>query len=127
MKIKLIYFFATIITMVLGLLSRKFMFIFPDNIAPFIGDMLWATMIYFGFKFLFSKFTYFKSFLIAIIFSYGIEFSQLYKANWIMNLRATTLGALILGHGFLWQDLIFYTGGILLALFIDKVIIKRLK
>ena len=34
-----------------------------------------------------------------------VEESQLYHASWIDSIRGTTLGALVLGHGFLWSDL----------------------
>ncbi|WP_330362501.1 ribosomal maturation YjgA family protein [[Clostridium] dakarense] len=48
--------------------------------------------------------------------------SQLYQANWINNIRATTLGGLVLGHGFLWEDLVSYSIGMLLGVVIDKFI-----
>ena len=115
------YFILTILTMILGLLSSKFMSYMPSLISPYLGDILWATMVYFGFRFLFPKLNTNTSFLIAIIFSFGIEFSQIYQAQWINNIRSTTLGALILGHGFLWSDLICYTIGVLIGYFTDKI------
>ena len=115
------YFILTILTMILGLLSRKFMSYVPSLIAPYLGDILWATMVYFGFRFLLPKLSTNTSFLIAIIFSFGIEFSQIYQAKWINNIRATTLGGLVLGHGFLCSDLLCYTIGILIGYFIDRL------
>ncbi|MGX4600076.1 ribosomal maturation YjgA family protein [Faecalimicrobium sp. JNUCC 81] len=122
MKKRITYFIITISVMFMGLLSRKFMFIFPKSIAPFVGDMFWAMMVYYGFKFLFLKLTNLKSFLVAIIFSFSIEVSQLYQADWINNIRATTLGGLVLGYGFLWEDLISYNIGIVLGVAIDKFV-----
>lgn len=127
MKNRLMYFLATIITIVLGLLSRKFMFVFPDAIAPFIGDMLWASMVYFGIGFIFPKLQANKLFVVAIIFSYLIEFSQLYQAQWILNVRATTIGGLMLGHGFLFKDLIAYLIGIALAWIVGKFLLVECK
>lgn len=118
---RLKYFSLTILTMILGLLSRKFMAYLPNLIAPYLGDVLWATMVYFGFRFLFPKNKAEICFLIAIIFSFAIEISQLYQAQWINNIRSTTLGALILGHGFLWSDLICYTIGVSIGYFTDKI------
>ena len=43
---------------------------------------------------------------------YGIEISQLYQAPWIDATRATRLGGLVLGHGFLWSDMVCYSVGI---------------
>ncbi|WP_228107363.1 DUF2809 domain-containing protein [Terrisporobacter petrolearius] len=39
---------------------------------------------------------------------------------WINAIRKTTIGALVLGHGFLWMDLISYFIGITIAVIIDR-------
>lgn len=119
---RVLYFVITSLVMIMGLLSRKFMFIFPKNIAPFIGDMFWAMMVYFGFRFLLPKLALLKSFNIALIFSFAIEISQLYQSDWVNTIRKTTIGGLVLGHGFLWMDLISYTIGIIIAVIIDKAL-----
>ncbi len=121
MKNRIKYFIISLIVMIMGLLSRKFMFIFPRNIAPFVGDMLWAMMVYFGLRFLFPKLNIIKSLLLAFLFSFSIEISQLYQAEWINNIRNTTIGGLILGHGFLFEDLISYSIGIIFGCVIDKL------
>ena len=121
MKNSIRYFIITIIIMFMGLLSRKFMFTFPRNIATFIGDMLWAMMVYFGFRFLFPKLNITKSLVLAFLFSFSIEISQLYQAQWINNIRNTIIGGLILGHGFLFEDLISYSIGIILGCVVDKL------
>ncbi|CEQ23734.1 DUF2809 domain-containing protein [Paraclostridium sordellii] len=126
MKKRIIYFLITLSVMALGILSRKFMFIFPKLIAPFIGDLLWAMMIYFGLRFLMSKKNISKAFLIAILFSFSIEISQLYQANWINSIRNTILGGLILGHGFLYEDLISYSIGITMGVIFDNYVIKNI-
>lgn len=118
------YLIITFIVMVMGLLSRKFMFIFPKTIAPFVGDMLWAMMIYFGFRFVFLRLKLKENLILSIIFCFGIEISQLYQTNWLNDIRNTTLGGLVLGHGFLWMDLISYSIGIVIALLIDKLLNK---
>jgi glycopeptide antibiotics resistance protein len=53
-----------------------------------------------------------RAFAIALTLSYAIELSQLYQAAWINGIRDTRLGGLLLGHGFLWSDLLCYTVGI---------------
>lgn len=122
MKKRVIYFIIAIAVMVMGLLSRRFMFIFPNSIAPFIGDALWAMMVYFGFRFLFPILELLKNFNIALIFSFFIEISQLYQADWINTIRRTTLGGLVLGYGFLWEDLISYFIGIVIGVMIDRIL-----
>jgi hypothetical protein len=49
---------------------------------------------------------------VALAICYAVEFSQLLHWPWLMDLRATTLGHLILGTDFHWQDLLAYPAGI---------------
>jgi hypothetical protein len=116
-----IYILALIITILLGLGSRKYSFFLPNFLAENSGDALWAMMIYFGFRFLLVRQGFAPSIWLSLSFCFGIEFSQLYHAEWINQLRSTTLGALILGKGFLWVDLIRYSTGIVFAALLDKL------
>lgn len=108
-----IYFILILVTMVLGISSRKFGAYLPEFLSTYAGDTLWALMVFWGFGFLSARTSTVKIMLAALAFSYMIEFSQLYQADWINNLRHTTLGGLVLGFGFLWSDLVCYTVGIL--------------
>lgn len=109
---RLLYAVFTIVVIILGLSSRKFAFALPDLLNGYLGDTLWALMIFIGFGFLFPKIETRKLAFISLIFCYGIEISQLYHAEWIDSIRATTLGGLVLGYGFLWSDLVAYTIGV---------------
>ena len=109
---RLLYATFTILVIILGLSSRKFAFALPALLNDYLGDALWALMIFTGFGFLFPKIATKKLAFISLIFCYGIEVSQLYHAEWIDSIRATTLGGLVLGYGFLWSDLVAYTIGV---------------
>ncbi|MGG1825552.1 DUF2809 domain-containing protein [Bacillus mycoides] len=109
---RLLYAVFTIVVIILGLSSRKFALALPDLLNEYLGDALWALMIFTGFGFLFPKIEMKKLAFISLIFCYGIEISQLYHAEWIDSIRATTLGGLVLGYGFLWSDLVAYTIGV---------------
>jgi hypothetical protein len=114
-KSRIIYFILIILTIILGLLSRHF------SIIPlFIGDILWATMVYFIMRFLFIVKSVKFNVITALIFCFAIEFSQLYKAPWINELRHTLFGRLVLGEGFLWSDLLCYVVGVGIGLGIDS-------
>ena len=115
MKDRLKYILLTIIIIIIGLLSRKFTNIFP----LYIGDILWATMVYFIFRGLFINTMYKQIFLYTLIFSYTIEFFQLYKSPWINHIRSIRIFGLILGYGFLWRDLVYYTIGAAIGFSID--------
>jgi hypothetical protein len=117
---RITYFIWIIVTIIIGLLSRHFSFI-----PLFIGDILWATMVYFICRLLFiSKETKFVV-LVSLLFCYGIEFSQIFKAPWIDSLRHTLFGRLVLGETFLWGDLLSYTVGIALGEFVQRLIFPK--
>jgi hypothetical protein len=116
-KSRVTYFILIIITIVIGLLSRHYSFI-----PAFIGDILWALMVYFMVRFIFINKSYPFTILASAGFCYVIEFSQLYKAPWIDELRLTLFGRLVLGSTFLWSDLLCYTVGIILGVLIDQSI-----
>lgn len=120
-KTRTIYFIFVFFTIFLGLASRKYSSLLPSFVAENAGDVLWAMMVYFGFRFILLKNRQFSSIILSFLFSFSIEFSQLYQADWINHIRHTTLGALILGKGFLAVDLIRYVAGILIGAVFDRV------
>lgn len=97
----------------IGLLSRS-KFLAPA-IPANVGDALYATLIYFLLAVFWPKFNPKKRLLSTIGFCFLVEFSQLATWPWLVQLRQTLLGKLILGQGFLWQDLVAYCIGALLA------------
>ncbi|NKX15328.1 DUF2809 domain-containing protein [Bacillus cereus] len=109
---RVVYALFTIVVIILGLSSRNFAFALPHLLYDYLGDALWALMIFTGFGFLFPKTETKKLAFISLMFCYGIEASQLYHAEWIDSIRTTTLGGLVLGYGFLWSDLVAYTIGV---------------
>lgn len=109
---RVVYALFTIVVIILGLSSRKFAFALPHLLNDYLGDALWALMIFTGFGFLFPKTETKKLAFISLMFCYGIEASQLYHAEWIDSIRATTLGGHVLGYGFLWSDVVAYTIGV---------------
>jgi len=123
-NMRIAYLIAIVITILLGLASRKWSILLPSFVAQNAGDMLWAMMVYFGFRLLLVRKSTLTAIWFSFLFSFGIEFSQLYQENWINQIRGTTLGALILGKGFLAEDLVRYSVGIIVASVLDKVTLK---
>jgi uncharacterized membrane protein len=121
---RLLYAVLVVIVMILGLLSRKCGNVLPDFIDTYLGDALWALMIYLGVAFIFKKKKIKIVAALGLSFCYLIEISQLYHATWIDNIRRTTLGGLILGYGFLWSDLVAYSMGIVVGIIVDVIISK---
>ena len=121
---RLFYLLMIFIVICLGLLSRKITNYIPDIFDLFLGDSLWALMIYLFIRMLFKNWTTNKVVLTGILFCFIIEFSQLYHDDCIDMIRRTTLGGLILGYGFLWSDLVAYLLGIGFGIIIDLIIEK---
>ncbi|MFR5265519.1 DUF2809 domain-containing protein [Clostridium sp.] len=119
-----VYILLFILVICLGLSSRKFYMYLPKFIADYSGDTLWAMMVYLGIAFVFNKLESKKVMILALIFSYLIEFSQLYQGQLINSIRNTTIGGLVLGYGFLFSDLICYLVGILLTFCLEKIFFK---
>ncbi|MGL4343662.1 MAG: DUF2809 domain-containing protein [Cellulosilyticaceae bacterium] len=123
MRKRSVYLLLTVVVMLLGLLSRRVEGL-PLWIETYSGDTLWALMVFLGLAFLLAKQPTWVIGVCALIFAYGIEISQLYHAPWIDAIRSTTLGGLVLGYGFLWQDLICYGVGIAVGIVLDYLFKK---
>ena len=116
---RLNYFILILLVLILGILSRKI-----SGIPLFIGDVLYAVLIYFGFRFLIMDSKKSTSLLLSLLFCFGIEILQLVQIDWLIAIRKTTLGHYVLGVGFLWLDLLCYIIGTLLAFLIDWKFVK---
>jgi hypothetical protein len=120
LKERVIYGCICLIVIVLGLCSRAFSEQLPLFVTRHFGDALWGSMIYFMFRVLFVNRKLWIAFVWSLMFSFSIEFSQLYQEEWINSVRATILGGLILGKGFLGVDLVRYTVGIMISYGLDQ-------
>jgi len=118
---RLSYFILIIFIIILGIVSRKI-----DGIPTFFGDTLYAVMVYFGMRMLFINNNSKMTSVLALVFCFYIEFLQLYRAEWLLAIRRTTLGHYVLGQGFLWSDLVFYTLGIVIVFLIDFNLVKKI-
>ena len=112
-------------TVLLGLSTRRYPDAFPDVIARFGGDALWATAVFWIIALMRRRSATLGIGVSALAIAFLVEMSQLYRAPWIEAVRATGPGALALGHGFLWSDLLSYAVGVLLAAATDAAIVGK--
>jgi hypothetical protein len=105
-------------TIALGLASRRFPILFPV-FGKYPGDALWALMVFFGWGLLFPTASRFRVAALTIFTSYTVELLKLYQAPWIVAVRHTTLGHLVFGHVFSWQNLIAYAVGVAMGCTIE--------
>jgi hypothetical protein len=109
-------------TIALGLATRRIPDVFPMVVARYGGDALWATMVYWLVALVRPAASRRMLALIALLAAFGVEASQLVHTPWLEALRATRLGALALGQGFLASDLAAYCVGVLLAVLLDVTV-----
>lgn len=102
-------FLLLFLIIALGLLSRKVSLLPQET-----GDALWAMTVFCLMRIVMPKAGLLKVSLMALAISFAVEFSQLIRWQWLVDLRSTTVGHLALGQGFLWKDLVAYTIGIVL-------------
>ncbi len=116
---RILYLALALVTVLLGLASRRYRSELPSFFGEYAGDALWATMVYFVAAVVWPRASHRSLGIGAIAFAFCIELSQLYHAPWIDGLRENRWAALVLGQGFLWSDLLCYTAGVGIALAID--------
>ncbi len=78
-------------------------------------------MIYFLARIFFPFQKYHIIILLSLITCYSIEFLQLYQGGWMIELRKTLFGRYVLGQGFLWEDILAYTFGIITVFVFEKI------
>nr|WP_315153161.1 DUF2809 domain-containing protein [uncultured Flavobacterium sp.] len=120
MKPRFVYFVLAFLTIVLGIASRKIV-----GIPLFVGDILYAVLVFYGFRWLFLKNKISWQIGLPLLFCFAIEIQQLCTATKLVAIRETTLGHYVLGQGFLWSDLLYYTMGIGLAYAVDQFWFKQ--
>ncbi|MCP4134603.1 MAG: DUF2809 domain-containing protein [bacterium] len=116
---RLIYAELVILVILLGYGSRENIHVLPEWLGAYSGDTLWALMVYLGMGFVFARISILRAGAGALVFSFSIELSQIYHTPWIDGIRATTIGGLVLGRGFLWSDLVCYTAGAVIGVLLE--------
>lgn len=114
------------VTIALGLATRRFPAVFPSVLATYGGDALWAAMVYWLLAFLRPSASWRALAASALGIAIAVECSQLVHTPWLDAVRATRLGALVLGQGFLWSDLGAYCVGTGVAALLDRVLARPL-
>jgi hypothetical protein len=120
-----LYLVVACLTIAAGLASRRFPELFPAFVAKYAGDTLWAAMMFWLLALGWRRAGTGRLAAAALAVSVAVECSQLYRAAWIDAVRATRVGALALGNGFLWTDLVCYAVGAGLAALLDVRLARR--
>ncbi len=124
---RVIYSLAAMLIVPFGAATRFWPNAFPYPVYLFAGDTLWATVVYLFIAFLRPAKPVAWLFFVALSFAFFIEISQLAHFAWLEKLQETWLGFVILGHEFMWRDLVCYSFGIVFGATLDMVFRGRFK
>jgi hypothetical protein len=103
-----------------GLLSRRFPL--PGVLAEHTGDALWTVAVFCLLAVAMPGRRTLPLAVLAFVVSAAVEATQLLRWQWLVDLRATTAGALLLGQGFQWADFVAYAAGAIGAAAIDRLL-----
>src|SRR5436190_15059656 len=94
-RLRAIYFILIIVTIIIGLSTRKLPQLFSPFIAEYGGDTLWALMFFLLFRIIWIKKPIWLIAVITYSFCVFIECSQLYQGEWIVRWRQTFAGQMV--------------------------------
>jgi hypothetical protein len=109
----------------LGLASRAARHNLPAWVGTYVGDALWGAMFFTGFCLIWPRLPPWRAFVLALVTTQLIEISQLYHRPWIDGIRKTRVGGLLLGHDFLWSDVLMLIIGTTSAALCDVWFTRR--
>ena len=125
MQKRIVYSIVIVITIATGLFVRLKKQWFPDIVNLYLGDILYAFMMYYIVSFIAMYKAIKIKAIAALLICFAIELFQLYQAEWINVIRQTLPGRLILGSGFLWSDLLAYCIGVTAAFIFEKFMLSK--
>jgi hypothetical protein len=111
-------------TIALGLASRHWPAALPAVFGKYPGDALWASMVFFGWRALRPRARTRDVALLAMGTSVAVECAKLWQAPWLVEFRHTTIGHLLLGHVYSWQNLVAYGLGVLAGVALDRLLLR---
>lgn len=97
----------------------------PALVRVYGGDTLYAVLMFVLLALIWPTASSRKLSQWAAIVCVLIELSQLWHPPWLDAIRATRPGALVLGQGFVWTDLVCYLVGANAAGLIDQRLRRR--
>jgi hypothetical protein len=96
----------------------------PEFVARYTGDVAWGAMFFVLFAAAFPRTRSVWTWLLALGTTELIELSQLYQAPWAVHVRATPVGALLFGRGFLVSDMVCVAAGATTAALVNAALYK---
>ena len=114
-RIRLLHAAAALATIALGLALRGLRRALPPTLGDVLGDALWAAMMFWWMGALAPRASWRTRALAALAVAWLVEIAQLWRAPWLVALRGSRLGHLVLGADFDARDLLAYAAGVACA------------
>ena len=114
-----------LVTVALGLASRRWAGALPAFIGAYAGDTLWAAAAYWTLSAAIPSVGRLRRGGLAFSIAAAVEVSQIFHPAWLDAVRRTRLGGWLLGFGFLWSDVACYAVGVGLAMAVDRLLAAR--
>ncbi len=111
------YFILTIVLLVTEIAIA--IFVHDDFGRPYLGDVLVVMLMYCFFK-SFVNIAVKKLLVFVLLFAFTIELLQYFKFVKLLGLQHSTFANVVLGNSFAWNDMLAYTAGILIVLFLES-------
>jgi hypothetical protein len=120
-------FYALLVvgTIAAGLATRSTLSYMPSIFGKYPGDCLWAVMVFWGVGMLFPALSTSRAAGLALLICFVVETMKLLPWDWLSSIRHSTMGHLVLGRAFTWQNYIAYSVGIILASLAEALIARR--
>ena len=116
---------AAMVTVALGLGSRRFGAALPTFVADYAGDTLYATLVFPLLLFAAPRARIAWLGVLAFALSALVEVSQRWHVGPLDAARATRLGRLVLGTTFVWSDFPCYAVGAALGVAVARLALPR--
>jgi len=116
------YFICAVVIFLIEVIIA--LFVHDEIIRPHIGDVLVVILIYCFLRSFFNL-PVLTLALITLLFSYLIEVLQYFKIVELLGLEKSTFARVIIGTYFTWIDILCYTLGIIIVLFVEKMIWRK--
>lgn len=116
MKFNKKYFFLTIILLIAEILIV--LYVNDRIIRPYVGDFLVVILLYCAIRAVFAIRSSHAA-LGVLLFAYFVELLQYWGLVYKLGLGQSRLALIVLGSSFEWIDLVAYTLGVLLIIWLE--------
>ena len=118
-SIKFNWYYFVLTILLLGSEILIALFVHDGIIRPYIGDLLVVLLIYCFVKSFVNTPVFMTAFSV-LLFSYTIEILQYLKIINVLGLQHSGIARIVIGTSFEWIDLLAYTAGVAIILFVEK-------